>query len=296
MFFCHAETCWLLLMHATRETSIKTLTTRAASMRRLMAQAEAKGEPPPPLCDEQPCSVSSPTSDEDAALQRLVAAVPANRVLYATLVDDHPRHSAADYADVELLMGEAPTLIGCVHTDPCTSAVLLLPATLHGARRADLHHLAGASSRLVHLPRARGSTSMLTNPLHARVASVRRDGRAAAHECRSWLKPPAGRVRSRRAAVRDAPRAVLSPRGSHRGRDGRAQARLGASATDLPALGSRDGGGHGAPGRRGRRGSAGRVGHAGEHKCRAARRRRWDVGMRKSGLILNNRLLLTDMN
>jgi hypothetical protein len=56
-----------------------------------------------------------------AELLRMAGIVPAACVLYATTTThDTPelQWQIASYADVELLMGEAPTLIGCVHQDP----------------------------------------------------------------------------------------------------------------------------------------------------------------------------------
>ena len=57
-----------------------------------------------------------------AELVQLAGMVPAACVLYATTTrtQDTPelQWQLASYADVELLMGEAPTLIGCVHEDP----------------------------------------------------------------------------------------------------------------------------------------------------------------------------------
>ena len=104
-----------------------------------------------------PAQMESGESMPSAELIQLAAVVPAACVLYATCADgstapgassdDLPelqqlQFCAASYADVELLMGEAPTLIGCLQTDPYASAVLLLPTSLHGIRRADLHELA----------------------------------------------------------------------------------------------------------------------------------------------------------
>ena len=87
-------------------------------------------------------------------------------VLYATVAapsaSDEPtlQFRAASYADVELLMGEAPTLIGCCQQDTYTSAVLLFPTSLHGVRRADLHELA-KSGGLHHASVGRGPNRRL---------------------------------------------------------------------------------------------------------------------------------------
>ena len=100
-----------------------------------------------------PAQMEAGESMPSAELIQLAAVVPAACVLYATCAvgsaapgassDAAPlQFRAARYADVELLMGEAPTLIGCLQTDPYASAVLLLPTSLHGIRRADLHELA----------------------------------------------------------------------------------------------------------------------------------------------------------
>ena len=62
-----------------------------------------------------------------AELIRMAGIVPAACVLYATTkTQDTPelQWQIASYADVELLMGEAPTLIGCVHADPWATANL----------------------------------------------------------------------------------------------------------------------------------------------------------------------------
>ena len=57
-----------------------------------------------------------------AELVQLAEIVPAACVLYATTTRTQGtpelQWQLASYADVELLMGEAPTLIGCVHEDP----------------------------------------------------------------------------------------------------------------------------------------------------------------------------------
>ena len=57
-----------------------------------------------------------------AELVQLAGMVPAACVLYATTIRTQGtpelQWQLASYADVELLMGEAPTLIGCVHEDP----------------------------------------------------------------------------------------------------------------------------------------------------------------------------------
>ena len=104
-----------------------------------------------------PAQMEAGESMPSAELIQLAAVVPAACVLYATCAvgsavpgassDAAPellqlQFRAASHADVELLMGEAPTLIGCLQTDPYASAVLLLPTSLHGIRRADLHELA----------------------------------------------------------------------------------------------------------------------------------------------------------
>ena len=113
---------------------------------------------------------AAPVDAADEALLRLLSLVPASRVLYATMVTHADSEAAsslsrlqfrmADYKDVELLVGEAPTLVGCVHQDPYASAILLFPTTLHGVRRADLHQLAEAGG-LQHLSVGRGPTRRL---------------------------------------------------------------------------------------------------------------------------------------
>ena len=67
-----------------------------------------------------------------AELIRMAGIVPAACVLYAnTQTQETPelQWQIASYADVELLMGEAPTLIGCVHQDPWLSAIRTLGPT-----------------------------------------------------------------------------------------------------------------------------------------------------------------------
>ena len=69
-----------------------------------------------------------------AELGRLAEIVPAACVLYASSTTSSStlggqdtaelQWQIASYADVELLMGEAPTLIGCVHADPWAIANL----------------------------------------------------------------------------------------------------------------------------------------------------------------------------
>ena len=61
-------------------------------------------------------------STPSAELVQLAEIVPAACVLYATTTRTQGtpelQWQLASYADVELPMGEAPTLIGCVHEDP----------------------------------------------------------------------------------------------------------------------------------------------------------------------------------
>ena len=69
-----------------------------------------------------PAQMEAGESMPSAELVQLAEIVPAACVLYATTTRTQGtpelQWQLASYADVELLMGEAPTLIGCVHEDP----------------------------------------------------------------------------------------------------------------------------------------------------------------------------------